>query len=169
MTARGPRSALLVADSGPLIVLGLAGLLPLVAQRHGPLAVPEAVLAECTATPGLPGEPSIRTALASGHLRAVMALELLADAQSLRGLGHGELAVLAYAQQHRLTALVDDRKARQVAQRLGLSIMGSGAILVDLKRAGMVASVGEVLASWAAHGYFVSEALRAALLAAAGE
>jgi hypothetical protein len=92
-----PHGVLLVADAGPLIVLGLADLLTPAAQLHGPLAVPAAVLAECLDRPSLPGAAQIQAALTQGHLHPLLdgthAHEVL-----LQGLGAGELAGLAYAQ-----------------------------------------------------------------------
>ncbi len=160
---------LLVADAGPLIVLGLADLLALVAQLHGPLAVPAAVLAECLERPSLPGAAQIQDALAHGHLQPVLDGKPSAPGNLLHGLGAGELAALAYAKTHGLTALVDERRARRTVQRLGIRLVGSGALLVALKRAACISSVGAVLDVWAAHGYFVADTVRAALLAAAGE
>lgn len=153
----------------PLIVLGLAGLLAPAAQLHGPLAVPAAVLAECLGRTSLPGAPQIQAALEAGHLQAVLDGTPQAHEALLHGLGTGELAVLAYAQAHGLTALVDERRARRTAQRLGIRRIGSGALLVALKRAASIPSVSLVLDVWAAHGYFVADSVRDALLAAAGE
>ena len=160
---------LLVADAGPLIVLGLADLLAPVAQLHGPLVVPAAVVAECLERPSLPGAAQIQAALAHGHLQPVLDGRTDAHGTLLHGLGAGELAVLAYAQTHGLTALVDERRARRTAQRLGIRLVGSGALLVALKRAALIPSVGAVLDIWAAHGYFVAATVRTALVAAAGE
>lgn len=169
MSSLADAGVLLVADAGPLIVLGIADLLVPVAQLHGPLAVPAAVLAECLERPGLPGAVQIRDALAQRHLRPVLDGAPQAQARLLHGLGAGELAVLAYAQQHGLTALLDERRARRTAQRLGIRLTGSGALLVSLKRGARTENVGAVLDLWAAHGYFVADAVRAALLSAAGE
>ncbi|KAF1043891.1 hypothetical protein [Xylophilus sp.] len=171
MTYEPPASpgtaALLVADAGPLIVLGLVGLLAPAAHRYGPLAVPDAAVRECLAQPGLPGEGAIREALDAGQLRVVATAVL--EQLATRGLGAGEAAVIAFAQAHGLVALVDDRKARQTARRLGVPLIGSGAVPVQLKRSGHVTSVQAVLDRWHAHGYFVAEPVRQALLAAAGE
>ena len=170
MTAGVGGRVLLVADAGPLIVLGLAGLLAPTARVYGSLAVPEAVLGECLTPHGLPGEAAIRAALVAGQLLSVHAdAPKAGDPSWLYGLGAGELAVLAHAQAHGLTALVDDRKARRTAQRLGVAVLGSGALLVGLKQQACIVSVRAVLAQWAAHGYFVGESVRAQLLAAAGE
>lgn len=169
MNAAAPHGVLLVADAGPLIVLGLADLLSPAARLHGPLAVPAAVLAECLERPSLPGAPQIQAALAHGHLQTVLDGTPHAHDALLHGLGAGELAVLAYAQAHGLTALIDERRARRTAQRLGIGLIGSGAVVVALKRAAVIPSVKAVLDVWATHGYLVAAAVRDALLAAAGE
>lgn len=164
-----PEGRLLVADAGPLIVLGVADLIARVAQLYGPLAVPAAVVAECLERPGLPGADPIRSALVARHLLPVLDATPDAPRNLLHGLGAGESAVLAYAQAHGLTALIDERRARRTAQRLGIPLIGSGALLVALKRAASIPSVGAVLDTWAAHGYFVAAAVRNALLVAAQE
>lgn len=168
-TASAGHGVLLVADAGPLIVLGLADLLAPAARLYGPLAVPAAVLAECLERPSLPGAAQIQATLARRHLHAVLDGAPHAPATSLHGLGTGEPAVLAFAQTHGLTALVDERRARRTAQQLGIRLIGAGALLVGLKRATSIPSVGAVLDVWATHGYFVADAVRSALLAAAGE
>ena len=59
--------------------------------------------------------------------------------------------------------------ARQVAERLNVPVVGSGAILLALKKHGLVTSIQPALAAWAKHGYFVSAKLKGELLARAGE
>lgn len=93
---------------------------------------------------GAGGADAIRLALAAGHLH-VLAAAALEPLHSFPGLGAGEIAVIAYAQAHGLVALVDDRKARATALRLAIPVIGSGAVLVRLKRSGHVASVRVVL------------------------
>lgn len=168
MPSRKP--ALVVADTGPLIVLGVVDLLKPAATVLGPLAVPEAVLGECLQSPQSPGAPQVAQALQSGHLRPVPDVDLRAlDPAHVLGLGAGESAVIAYARQHACVALVDDRKARATATRLAVPVIGSGAVLLALKQAGHLASLQPVLDAWAAHGYFMSPALRYELLRKARE
>lgn len=162
--------AVVVADAGPLIVLGVVSLLTPAAEMLGPMAVPQAVLDECLARPDAPGARQIAAALQTGSLCATATAEIaLLDPAQAHGLGAGEMAVIAYAHRHGLTALVDDRKARATAIRLGVSLLGSGAVLIGLKRAGKLATVGAVLQLWRAHGYFVSDKARAELRTMAGE
>lgn len=91
------------------------------------------------------------------------------DSAYAMGLGSGEVAVLSYAQQHSQVALVDERRARRVAQQLGVAVVGSSAVLVALKASGAMASIRPALVAWYKHGYFLSPALQKQLLAAAGE
>lgn len=165
-----PLPTLVVADTGPLVVLGLIDMLSAVAATLGPLAVPEAVVAECLVNPQAPGAAQVAQALAAGHLMTVPDATLKAlDPAYARGLGAGETSVIAYAKQHKLTALVDDRKARATAMRLAVPVLGSGAVLLALKRAGHLPTVGQALAAWAAHGYFVAESVHQELRRRANE
>jgi hypothetical protein len=51
-----------------------------------------------------------------------------------------------------------------IAQRLGVSLVGCGAVLLALKSHGLIAGVQPALAAWQAHGYYVSPKLQAELL-----
>ena len=75
----------------------------------------------------------------------------------------------AYASQNSLLALVDERRARKVAARLGVAVVGSGAIVAQLKRQGLIHSVRPVLLSWQQHGYFVSGPVVRDILRLSGE
>ena len=132
--------------------------------------MPQAVLDACLSDPYAPGAQAIlETSRKDGFAlipdSAVNALDI---AYTL-GLGSGEVAVLSYALQHSQVALVDERRARRIAQQLGVSVVGSGAILLALKKAGAVSSIRPALVAWYKHGYFLSPALQKQLLAVAGE
>lgn len=160
---------LLVADAGPLIALAVAGALPLVLQQFE-VCVPQAVLDECLCDPYAAGAVLIleHSRCAGFSTVSDKAIKNL-DAAYLMGLGSGEVAVLSYAHQHGQVALVDDRRARRIAQQLGVSVVGSGAMLLALKKSGAISSIHPALVAWRAHGYFLSEALQRQLLAAADE
>lgn len=154
----------LVADSGPLIALAIANLLPAIEKKYQAMLVPETVLDECLLHKNEPGVQQIQAALKLGHIKAVPTIAL-----DTFEIGAGEAAVIHYAKAHKLTALIDDKRAIAVAKRLDVAVVRSGAILVDLKRRGGIAAVRPVLDAWQAHGYFLADAVRAALLAQAGE
>lgn len=160
---------LLVTDAGPLIALSVASVLPITLQSFEVLA-PQAVLDECVADLYAPGAAPIANAMQQQLLTVVPTAAITPlDAAYAMGLGSGEAAVLGYAAQHQQVALIDERRARRIAQRLGVPVVGSGAVLLALKSQGLISSVQTVLATWQAHGYYLSPELRAELLMRAGE
>ena len=159
-----------VADAGPLIAWAVGAVLSAALQMLGGLLVPEAVLKECTTDPSAPGAQRISDAAALGRLDVIPASRMAQlDSAFAHGLGGGETAVLAYAAQHGLLTLLDDRRARRIAQRLQLAVIGSAAVLAKLKLQAHIASVKPVLELWRRHGYFVSAAVPQDILIQAGE
>ena len=159
---------LVVADAGPLIALAVAQVLPL-ALRQFEFCVPQAVLDECLSDMYAPGaQPIFQASQAGLTLIPQSAIQALDSAYAM-GLGSGEVAVLSYAHEHNQVALIDERRARGVARQLGVSVVGSGAVLVALKKSAAIASIQPALKAWQAHGYFLSPALQKELLVAAGE
>jgi uncharacterized protein len=158
-----------VADAGPLIALAVAQLLPF-ALKQFQLYVPQVVVDECLADMYAPGAQSVFEAFGQAAFTLIpqSAIEPLDSAYAM-GLGSGEVAVLSYARKHNQVALIDERRARSVAKRLGVAVVGSGAVLIALKHSGVIASIQPALKSWHAHGYFLAPAQRNQLLSAAGE
>lgn len=163
-------AGLIVADAGPLIALAVGGVLPACVTLLGGLLVPQDVLDECSADPSAHGAAVISELRNQGRFQVVDhgALAPL-DPVFAQGLGTGEIAVLAYARARHLVALIDERRARRVARILNVAVIGSGALLVELKRQGAIPSVTPVLSAWKAHGYFLAEAVRKEILLRANE
>jgi predicted nucleic acid-binding protein len=161
---------LIVADAGPLIALAVGGVLPLCLEMLGGLIVPEAVLQECTADISAPGALIMQDLHRTQQLQIVATASLAPlDAAFAAGLGGGEIAVLAYAKAHGLLALIDERRARRVAARLKVAVIGSGTVLAQLKRQGRIDSVQPVFAAWGQHGYFISELIKRDIQRLSGE
>jgi len=91
----------------------------------------------------------------------VAALRLLVDP------GESEAIVLAYEKGLRI--ILDDRKAREVAQRLGVPVTGTVGLLVKAKQEGVIATVSPLLDALDANHFRISDALRAEALTLAGE
>lgn len=161
---------LIVADAGPLIALAVGGVLALSVNMLGGLIVPEPVLQECTADPSAPGAAIIHDICTAGGFQIIPQASLAPlDAAFAQGLGTGEIAVLSYAAAHALLALIDERRARGVARRLQVPVIGSGAVLAQLKLLGLIDSVQAVFDTWKRHGYFVSQAVQNDILLSVGE
>lgn len=163
-------ASLIVADAGPLIALAVGGVLQPCLDMLGGLCVPEPVLLECVADVSAPGAALIEQAHKEGLFTVIAHAQLSPlDAAFAQGLGTGEIAVLSYAAQHKLLALIDERRARRVALHLQVPVIGSGTLLVQLKQQGLLGSVGPVFEAWHRHGYFVSEPVKQSIFLAAGE
>jgi len=82
----------------------------------------------------------------------------------------GEAAAIALARacQARLV-LLDERRGRREAARLGLPVAGSLAVLVAAKEWGLVPAVGPILDEIIAQGRRISVGLRSEVLKLAGE
>jgi len=85
-------------------------------------------------------------------------------------LGAGESAVLAWAQAHSgSVAILDDARARQLAQGLRLPLIGTLGIVVRAKRQGRIPLVRPIVESLIAHGMYLSSLLVKDALAVVGE
>ena len=165
-----PSPKLIVADAGPLIALAVGGVLPQCLEMLGGLYVPEAILQECVADVSAPGALLVQDLHRRQQFQIVSTATLAPlDAAFAAGLGDCEIAVLAHAKTHGLLALIDERRARRVAARLKVAVIGSGTVLAQLKRQGRIDSVQPVLVAWAQHRYFISEQLQQDIQHLAGE
>jgi uncharacterized protein len=161
---------LIVADAGPLIVLARSGLLPIAKAIVDEIAVPEKVFEECTADTSKPGAKAIRDAETHGIItfcKDVPIPAILSLASTT--IDPGEMAAIALALQLGCAVLIDDRLGRQVARNHHLVIMGSAAILLRAKEAGLLPEVSAKLLEWKGFGYFLSDKLVEEVLKRANE
>ena len=160
----------IVADAGPLIALAVGGVLPQSVAMLNGLRVPQTVLDECMADLAAPGAATIH-ALAKTHMFTVIAHSEITplDEAFARGLGSGEAAVLAYASAHGHVALIDERRARRIAAKMKVQVIGTGTIVLALKTQRRIKSVLPVLRAWKTHGYYLSAVVTAEIIRRAGE
>ena len=135
---------IVVSNSSPLITLSRIGRLDIVASFFDRIIVPFEVHREVTVDGrGLPGAEEVQNAVWIEVARQ----EPLADPQleqACRGLGDGERAVILLAKS--LPAglvLLDEKKARRIAQAAGLAIMGCLGVLEAGYRRGLVPDLRE--------------------------
>lgn len=89
---------------------------------------------------------------------------------SVTDLGPGEREVIALALERRGAVVVlDDRLARNVAQRLGLRMAGTLGLLLDAKKAGRIERLEPLVDGLDSLGFRLADHTRAAVLRLAGE
>lgn len=85
-------------------------------------------------------------------------------------LGAGELAVLAIALDHpQRVVLLDDGRARRIAQAAGLIVWGTLKILLEAKSQGLTDLVAPYIDQLRDAGMWMSDGIRQRVLALAGE
>lgn len=151
---------IVVSDAGPLIGLSRINLLTVLRKLFGSLVIPPAVSKELGISSRKPGSNRIADALNSGWIKTCV----LKHKERTKGLlalvdsGEAEAIQLALEQNNPIL-LIDDKKGRNVAMRLGLRIVGTGGILVAAKRAGHIEAVSPILEALSESGYRLSSGL----------
>jgi uncharacterized protein len=123
-----------VFDTSSLIFLDLLGYMPLLEQLYQ-VVVPEAVSKELSVHPGSPG---------SGVMSLGWVVHRAPGPESVRWVrsepptvGRGEREVIALGLELSCLVVLDDRKARLRASRVGLEITGTLGVLLRLHRIGL--------------------------------
>ena len=156
-----------VADAGPLIAFSRIGRLDLLSRVLGEVLVPEAVLAECLVEPLRPGAVAIKDALAEGVL--VRVRDPVPPQSPFSILDAGESTAIRLALKLSIPVLMDEKAGRKIAGNLGVSVIGSGGVLLAAKKRGLVDLVAPLLESFRTNGYRLSAALVQAILTRANE
>jgi predicted nucleic acid-binding protein len=162
------RSRIIVSNTTPISELAKIGQFALLFEVYGHLVVPPEVDRELIA--------GTHPATAAVPVAEWIEVQPVSDLQQVRALhratrlGLGECAAILLAAElgaHRL--LIDDRAARQEAQRRGLPLIGTIGTLLLAKQRGLIPNLKEVLDELIAHGTRISPALYQTALAAAQE
>lgn len=163
----GTAIKLVVADAGPLIGLARIDRLDLLHQLFGRVMSPEAVAAELCLDGPLPGSRALGNAVVQKWLQIVPVTEAPPSLLAVVDRGEAEAITLAKLKIARL--LIDESIGRRAAQRAGVCVFGTGAVLVRAKEAGLIAEVRPELDALVFAGYRVSVPLQKQILRLAGE
>ncbi len=126
---------LIVSDTTPIISLIKIGILELLKSMYGEIILPEAVYNELISNPLMSREAEIikkSTFLKVTKVENEFAVKLLQKQLNL-GTGESEAIVLADTMKAGLL-LIDEKKARGIAESMGINITGTLGILLDAKR-----------------------------------
>jgi predicted nucleic acid-binding protein len=159
---------IVVSDSSPLIALGSVGQLQLLQTLYGRVTIPEAVRDEVARDPHRPGA---REVLAAEWIEVRPASDTLERYLALTLVHQGEAEAIGLAIELDAELLiVDDRRARDLAETMGLRVTGVAGVLLEAKQRGLVAAVKAILAALSTTvGFRLGAAFHAAILEAAGE
>jgi predicted nucleic acid-binding protein len=131
-----------VVNASPVITLAKAGYLHLLDQVSPEILIPKPVITEILAGP--PSDPA-RKAIESGWGSAVTPGPI-PDLILEWGVGAGESSVLAVTlSEPDRTAVLDDAAARSCARSLGVSFLGTLAVVLRAKQAGLIESAASVM------------------------
>ena len=157
---------IVIADAGPLIAFARLHRLDLLPRIFSRVMVTDTVLVECAGRSVFSEGPLIRTAVTQKQLVLCTPPDFSAFVQEIDA---GEASAIAMAIEYRCGVLMDDKVGRRTATHLGIPVIGSVGALVLAKRKGLVPLVKPLLMNLVTSGYFLSEAIVTAALAASGE
>jgi len=160
---------IVVSNTSPIMNLAAIGQLGILERLYGKVLIPEAVLQELSAV----GSKQVDTSEIQGLLwieKQDVSNRSLVDSLLLElGAGEAEAIVLAMEVKAALL-LVDERRGRKVASRLGLKYIGLLGVLVEAKREGLIAELKPILDDLIVKaGFWVSSRLYNRFLKEVGE
>ncbi len=156
----------LIADSSPLIALAGVKQLNLLPRLYSRVIAPSAVIDEILAGgENASGLNFLDRASWLEHWTLQQTTELISVA-----LGLGETEVIQLAKQlPNSRLLLDDHRARRVAEDLNLEIIGSAGILVQAKRKLLIREVVPILRNMKQNGYYIGDRVIQRAAQAVGE
>ena len=156
---------LVVADSSALVALSVCNALELLLKVYDDIRVPQAVYDEVV----INGKPQ-STALQSFLEGRVASVDLSRWVLAAGGLGQGELEAMAlYRQLSADALLIDDRRARAVAERNQIVCVGVLGFLLMAKRRGLIQRVAPCVEKLRSSSLYYGDDLLEKLLLLADE
>jgi predicted nucleic acid-binding protein len=155
-----------VLNNTPLVALWNLGRLDLLETLFGDILIPRAVHEEFLAA----SREERRKALAAARFLHVADLADPRRALAYAGLHRGEAQVIALAEERAARLVVlDDRRARRYAERLGFPRTGTLGVLLLAKERGLVRSVAAEITRLQEAGLYLGPTLIAKARELAGE
>ena len=155
---------LVVADTGVLISLGHVDLISLLSQVFGEFYVPKAVWDELVRYehPDFDQEKLKEIKPQVVRIKSTNYLSMLMDS------GESE-AVILYEEMKADFLLIDDQKARIIAESFGINCIGSIGLILKAKEKGLVGEIRPVFLKWIKLKRYFSLKLLNEILQIAGE
>ena len=156
---------LVIADSSALVALALSQSLDLLLMLYNDVKVPQAVYDEVVE----PGKSQSLTL--AGFLEGrVVSVDMTHFVFNAGGLGRGELEAMAlYRKLSADLLLIDDRRARTVAEHNRIACIGALGVLLLAKKRGLIKSVKPAVDALRNSSIYYGEELLAKVLELANE
>lgn len=150
-----------VVDAGPLIYLAVLGHYDLLWHFFDPVYIPTAVYGEVVqAGQDMPGARETQKGVDEGKIQVVSVSDRLAVEMLLSELDAGESEVIVLAREQGISrVIIDDKRARLHALRLGLDVTGTIGILLLAQTAGLDVNMKESLDELRQHNFRISDTL----------
>ena len=156
---------LIVADSSALIALAVCDGLDLILQVYDDLKIPEAVYTEIVA-PEKPHSDALGSLLAE----RVMKVDVSRWVVTAGGLGRGEIEAMAlYKQLSADALLIDDHRARVIAEHNQIECIGALGLLLVAKRREKISALAPYVQKLRQSSIFYGDALLDKVMKLAGE
>jgi predicted nucleic acid-binding protein len=160
---------IVVSDTSPLMNLAVVAHLHLLHQLYETVLIPDAVWHELTSLSSQHPEVTDVHTLAWLERQPVVSRAVVEALRAELDLGEAEAIALA-VEKHADLLLIDERRGRQVAARMGLLSLGLLGMLLEAKHKGLLPEVKPVLDDLIAKaGFWVSRQLYTRVLQAAVE
>ena len=137
----------IVIDTSSLIALEKINFIEILCQIYKEVLIPESVIKEF----GNISLPCLSIRKVESNLLKLLITDL--------NLGKGEAEVIALASQKGLKVIIDDSKARKVAENMGLKLTGTIGILMRAEKEGLIVSAHDKVKRLREKGFYVSEEL----------
>ena len=132
---------IVISDTTPIITLIKINRIDLLEKLFGEVFIPEAVFRELTTTTAFADEAEIVKASSFLKVTTVQNQQSLSILQAVSGLDDGESEAIILAGELGSDALIiDERKGRKVAQKLGITITGTIGILIQAHNENMIST-----------------------------
>lgn len=136
-----------IVDTSVLIALEKINLLDILCKIYGEFIMPEAVFNEF-------GTPTINCYSVKEVKNTLINL-LVSDLN----LGKGESEVIALSSETGMKTIIDDLKAREIAEKLGLKVAGTIGVLLKAESLGLINDAYEKIRELREKGFYVSDEL----------
>jgi len=136
-----------IVDTSSLIALEKINLLTILCEIYSEVVLPESVINEF----GNISLPCLSIRKVESSLSKLLMIDL--------NLGRGEAEVISLANESGLKVIIDDSKARRVAENMGLKITGTIGVLIKAEKLGLIESAYNKAKELRGKGFYVSDEL----------